>query len=57
VSIDAPDLDGESWKALRERLVSHPAVLEAEWNGALIVIRHWTRLVSRDDLSELVRRR
>jgi MFS family permease len=57
VSIDAPDLDGESWKALRERLVSHPAVLEAEWNGALINIRHWTRLVSRDDLSELVRRR
>jgi hypothetical protein len=42
---------------LREKLVSHPAVLEAEWNGALIVIRHWTRLVSRDDLSELVRRR
>ena len=56
-AIDAPDLDGESWKALREKLVSHPAVLEAEWNGALIVIRHWTRLVSQDDLSELVRRR
>ena len=57
VTIDAPGLDGESWQVLRQRLVSHPAVLEAEWNGALIVIRHWTRLVSRDDLSELVRRR
>jgi MFS family permease len=57
VTIDAPGLDGESWKALREKLVSHPAVLEAEWSGTLIVIRHWTRLVSQDDLSELIRRR
>ena len=57
-AIDAPDLDGASWAVLRERLVSHPAILEAEWSGGRIVtIRHWTRLVSRDDLSELVHRR
>jgi hypothetical protein len=41
---------------VRERLVSHPAILEAEWTGVVIVVRHWTRLVSAEDLHELVRR-
>ena len=56
VSIEAPGLDGPAWAALRERLVSHPAILEAEWTGAHVAIRHWARLVSPEDLSELVRR-
>ena len=54
-AIDVPDLDVSSWAALRERLVSHPAILEAEWSGTIVTIRHWARIVSRDDLSELVR--
>jgi MFS family permease len=56
-AIDAPELDGTTWAALRERLVAHPAILEAEWSGRIVTIRHWARLVSRDDLSELVHKR
>jgi MFS family permease len=56
--IEAPGLDGETWVVLRAVLISHPAILEAEWpGGALVVIRHWARLVSVDDLAELVRKR
>lgn len=56
--IEAPGLDGDSWKDLRARLVSHPAILEAEWSGgALVRIRHWARLLTTDDLVELVRKR
>jgi MFS family permease len=56
-SIDVPDLDGARWIVLREVLVSHPAILEAEMSGTIVTIRCWGRLVSRDDLAELVRRR
>jgi MFS family permease len=55
-SIEAPGLDPATWVIVRERLVSHPAILEAEWTGVVIVVRHWTRLVSAEDLHELVRR-
>ncbi len=55
--VEAPGLDGARWQALRAVLVSHPAILEAEWSGGPVVIRHWARLVSADDLAELVRRR
>jgi MFS family permease len=55
-AIEAPGLDEVAWQVIRLRLVAHPAVLEADWSGgAQVTIRHWPRLVSLAELTELVR--
>jgi MFS family permease len=56
--IEAPGLDGTTWPELRAVLVSHAAILEAEWpGGTIVIVRHWARIVSADELTELIRKR
>ena len=51
-----PDLDDVSWSELRRRLVAHPAILEAEWVAGLpVTIRHWSRLITREEIAGLLR--
>ncbi|MEP7028663.1 MAG: hypothetical protein ABI960_08710, partial [Candidatus Eisenbacteria bacterium] len=55
-TIGFPDLDESRWQALRQHLVSHPAILEADWTlGGPIKIRHWSALLTEADLAALVR--
>lgn len=53
-TFDTPGLDATSWASLRERLVANPAILEAEWDGTIVTIRHWARILTREDLEGLV---
>jgi hypothetical protein len=56
-NVPVPDLDDASWIELRRQLVAHPAILEAEWvAGFPVTIRHWRRLVTREELAQMVRR-
>jgi MFS family permease len=55
-TIHVPGLDEARWQALRGRLVSHPSILEADWTaGGPVLVRHWHRLVTEDDVAALLR--
>jgi MFS family permease len=55
-TIHVDGLDEAHWQALHSRLVSHPSILEAEWTaGGPVLVRHWHRLVSEEDVAALLR--
>ncbi len=55
--IAAPELTADTWAELRRALISHPAILEADWDHASSVrVRHWGRLVSPAEIAAMVDR-
>jgi hypothetical protein len=56
-AIAAPALTPATWTEVRQILIAHPAILEADWDdGAAVRVRHWEKLVSTAQLSDMIAR-